>query len=293
MEKLTRRETIFGILVSIGAVVLGRRIMSNGIGDTDTMPVLFLGHGNPMNAIENNAFTKSLNKLGESLPRPQAVLMISAHWETNGIYVTGMEKPKTIHDFGGFPQKLFEVQYPAPGAPEIAKSVSNEIEKPNIEIDMDKWGLDHGTWSVLKHIFPNADVPVFQLSLDRTKPMAFHFEMGQKLKYLREQGVMIIGSGNIVHNLREVNWKPDAKPYEWAMEFDKWVKDRIDQKDYKSLFQDALNSQAGKLSIPTLEHYLPLLYTLGASDESDKLTYDYEGIEMSSISMRCLRLGRS
>ncbi|MDP7321502.1 MAG: 4,5-DOPA dioxygenase extradiol [Bacteriovoracaceae bacterium] len=291
MRKLNRRESIIGMLLSVGAIALGREFMSIESPDNKKMPVLFLGHGNPMNAIQENKFTQSLNQLGENLPRPKAILMISAHWETNGVFVTGMERPKTIHDFGGFPKELFEVQYPAPGAPEIAKNVSNEIEKPNIKIDINKWGLDHGTWSVLKHIFPNADVPVFQLSLDRTKPMEFHFEMGKKLKFLREQGVMIMGSGNIVHNLKEVNWKPDAKAYDWAIEFDKWVKNKIDNKNYEPLFKEALNSQAGKLSIPTLEHYLPLLYTLGASDESDELTYDYEGIDMSSMSMRCLRFG--
>lgn len=279
------------MFLSIGAIVSGRKIMSIENLDNKKMPVLFLGHGNPMNAIQENSFTKSLNQLGKSLPRPKAILMISAHWETNGTYVTGMERPKTIHDFGGFPKALFEVQYPAPGAPEIAKNVSHEIKKTSVGIDMSKWGLDHGTWSVLKHIFPNADVPVFQLSLDRTKSMEFHFEIGEKLQFLREQGVMIMGSGNIVHNLREVSWNPGAKPHDWAIEFDEWVKNKIDNKNYTALFKEALNTYAGKLSIPTLEHYLPLLYILGASQENDIITYEYEGIDMASMSMRCFRLG--
>ncbi|MAZ47434.1 MAG: 4,5-DOPA dioxygenase extradiol [Halobacteriovoraceae bacterium] len=254
------------------------------------MPIAFLGHGNPMNAIEKNSFTESLRKFGAKLPKLKAILMISAHWETNGTYVTGMERPRTIHDFGNFPRALFEVQYPAPGAPEIAKDLTHEVSDPIIQIDLNKWGLDHGTWSVLKHIFPQANIPVFQLSLDRTKPMEYHFEMGKKISYLRDHGVMIMGSGNIVHNLREVNWDPEAKPYDWAIEFDQWVKDKLEKRDYKSLFKEALSSKEGKLSIPTLEHYLPILYVLGASSDSDKLLHEFEGIDMSSMSMRCFSL---
>ena len=253
------------------------------------MPVLFLGHGNPMNAIEVNKFTKCLNEMGAHLPRPKAILMVSAHWETSGTWVTGMEKPKTIHDFGGFPKELFEVQYPAPGSPEFASRIVDAINCTKIQIDFNKWGLDHGTWSVLKHIYPKADVPVFQMSLDRNQPMEFHFKLGQKLKPLRSHGLMIIGSGNIVHNLKMVNWNEDAKPYDWALEFDTWVKEKLDQRDFSSLINDALSTNVGKLSIPTLEHYLPLLYTLGAANIEERLIYDYEGIEMSSMSMRCLR----
>ena len=182
------------------------------------------------------------------------------------------------------------MQYPAPGAPEIAKDLTHEVSDPIIQIDLNKWGLDHGTWSVLKHIFPQANIPVFQLSLDRTKPMEYHFEMGKKISYLRDHGVMIMGSGNIVHNLREVNWDPEAKPYDWAIEFDQWVKDKLEKRDYKSLFKEALSSKEGKLSIPTLEHYLPILYVLGASSDSDKLLHEFEGIDMSSMSMRCFSL---
>lgn len=280
---------VLGAVLSMGAAILGRKFMNVERADDNKMPVLFLGHGNPMNAISDNQFTQSLNQLGKSLPQPKAILVISAHWETNGTWLTGMEKPRTIHDFGNFPKELFEVQYPAPGAPELVQEISSFVKDPMLHIDSNKWGLDHGTWSVLKHIFPNAQIPVFQMSLDRGQGMKYHYQLAEKIKYLREQGVMIIGSGNIVHNLRLVNWDKNAKAYDWANEFDIWVKDHIDNRDFQPLINNPQDSQIGKLSIPTLEHYLPLLYTLGASDKTDKLTYDYEGIDMSSMSMRCLR----
>ncbi len=289
MNKLNRRDAIAGVLIAVASTILGRKIMIEDKSSIKKMPTLFLGHGSPMNAIEDNDFTQSLQKLGKSLPKPKAILMVSAHWETNGIWVTGMEKPKTIHDFYGFPKELFDVQYPALGAPQIAINVSKTIKEPSIGIENNKWGLDHGTWSVLKHIFPNADVPVFQLSLDRNQPINFHFELGKQLSFLREQGVMIMGSGNIVHNLREITWGEDARPHDWAIEFDEWTKNKLIERDFASLISDPLKSREGKLSIPTLEHYLPLLYVLGTSSEKDTLVFDYEGIQLSSMSMRCLR----
>ncbi|WP_417335883.1 4,5-DOPA dioxygenase extradiol [Halobacteriovorax marinus] len=288
MIKLTRRDAITGALIAVASSILGRKIMSEDKSNIKKMPTLFIGHGSPMNAIENNDFTQSLQRLGKSLPKPKAILMISAHWETNGSWLTGMEKPKTIHDFHGFPKELFDVQYPALGAPQIALNVAKTVKEPIIGID-NKWGLDHGTWSVLKHIFPNADVPVFQLSLDRNQPMSFHYELGKQLSFLREQGVMIMGSGNIVHNLREVTWGEDARPHDWAIEFDEWSKKRLLERDFISLVKDPLSMRAGQLSIPTLEHYLPLLYVLGTSSVEDTLVFDYEGIQLSSMSMRCLR----
>ncbi len=262
--------------------------MSKVVMKGDKVPVIFLGHGSPMNAIEDNDFTRTLTRLGESLPRPQAILMISAHWETQGTWVTGMERPRTIHDFYGFPKPLSEIQYPAPGAPLLAQRLASEISSPQIKIDFEQWGLDHGTWSVLRYLYPKADIPVFQLSLDRAQSFEFHYALGRELSFFREQGVMIMGSGNIVHNLKTINWSHQATPYDWALEFDEWVKARLQERDDMSLVSDALKSRAGQLSIPTPEHYLPLLYVLGASSQSDQLVFHYEGIQNSSISMRCV-----
>lgn len=287
MKRISRREAIFGMLLGMtSTVVFGRKNMTNNKKLKEKMPVLFIGHGSPMNAIEENDFTQTLNKLGEKLPIPKAILMISAHWETNGTWVTGMDNPKTIHDFHGFPKELFNFQYSAPGAPSFAKKVASKVPELNIEIDLEKWGLDHGTWSVLTHIFPKANVPVFQLSLDRTRSVEFHLEVGKKLSFLREQEIMIIGSGNIVHNLQEMNWSNKANPHDWAVEFDESVKEKLIKKDFDSLVTDVSNTKAGKLSVPSLEHYLPLLYIIGVSDSSDVLNFEYEGIQHSSMSMR-------
>lgn len=290
MTCLNRRDAIISMLLGISSFALGRDIMK---GDNKKTPAIFLGHGSPMNAVTENNFTKALSNLGEKLTKPKAIIMISAHWETNGTYVTGMERPKTIHDFYGFPKKLFDIQYPANGNPELAKKISKNIDTTEITLDMNKWGLDHGTWSVLRHIYPNADVPVIQLSIDRTKPLAFHYEMGKKLKFLREQGVMLMGSGNIVHNLREINWDVNAKPHDWAIEFDNWVKEKLLARDFKSLVEKPLSFTAGKLSHPTIEHYIPLLYVLGASDQKDLLNFDFEGIQNASASMRSFQFFES
>lgn len=289
MIKFTRREAIAAILNAVVSTTIGVKVMSADTTQLEKMPSLFLGHGSPMNAIQDNDFTQSLQRLGNSLPRPKAVLMVSAHWETEGSWVTGMDRPRTIHDFYEFPEALYDVQYAAPGSPEIVKEVTKAIVNPHIGIDDRKWGLDHGTWAVLKHIFPDAGVPVFQLSLNTNQPLSFHFELGRQLSRFREEGIMIMGSGNIVHNLREIRWGDDAQPFDWATEFDEWTKMKLVERDFDSLVNDPLKSKEGKLSIPTLEHYLPLLYVLGASDQEDKLIFDYEGIQLSSMSMRCLR----
>jgi len=251
-------------------------------------PVLFLGHGSPMNALENNAFTRRLADMRELYPNPRAILCVSAHWMTEGTWVTHMAKPKTIHDFYGFPQALFDIQYPAPGSPEIAEHIARTIAAPMIHPDDEMWGLDHGTWSVLRHMFPDAKTPVVQLSLYMAKPAEYHFHLGEQLRALRDQGVLIVGSGNIVHNLRLLQWEPDAKPYSWAEEFDQWVKTKLETRDFKSIVNDARSTQAGQMSVPTLDHWLPLLYVLGASDVTDRLTFEYEEIQNASISMRCL-----
>lgn len=245
-----------------------------------------------MNALANNNFSRKLTALGQNIPRPKSILCVSAHWLTEGTWITGMEKPKTIHDFYGFPQELFDIQYPALGSPEIAKQIQNLILEPRIKIDSESWGLDHGTWSVLMHLFPKADIPVLQLSLDKNKTATFHFELGKKLKLLRELGVLIVGSGNIVHNLKKILWKSDASPYSWAVEFDALVKEKIAQRDFNFFLSEEFEKmQTTLMSVPTPEHWDPLLYILGASDENDSLRFEYEGIENGSISMRSLSFG--
>jgi 4,5-DOPA dioxygenase extradiol len=204
-----------------------------------------------------------------------------------------MSNPKTIHDFYGFPQELFDIQYPAPGDPHTAERISRESSDPSIHSDNELWGLDHGTWSVLRHMYPAADVPVLQLSLNIIEGPEFHFALGEKLKHLRREGILIVGSGNIVHNLRRINFDDNARPFDWAIEFDAWVKERLQNRDYKAIVLEATASTAGKLSIPTPDHWFPFLYTLGAGDENDQLRFEYEGIENASISMRCLTLGGS
>lgn len=255
------------------------------------MPVLFIGHGSPMNAIANNDYTKSLNRLGENLPTPKAVLCISAHWMTKGTYVTDMNQPKTIHDFYGFPEELFKVKYPAPGSHEFSQLTASKIQDPKIGLDYSEWGLDHGTWSVMKHIYPKANIPVFQLSLDMSKPAEFHFDLGMKLKFLREQGVLIIGSGNIVHNLRSIDWNENAPALDQALEFDHWAKMKIESRDFNPLINDFLKTKAGQFSVPTPDHYYPFLYILGATSSQDEQRTVFEGFQNSSISMRSILFG--
>lgn len=254
-------------------------------------PLFFIGHGSPMNALADNSFTQSLKSMRTHCPSPKAILCISAHWMTEGSWVTAMPKPKTIHDFYGFPEELFNVQYPAPGSPEIAEHISKTILDPKIHTDNEMWGLDHGAWSVLKHIYPEAQIPVLQLSLHMEMPPEYHFKMGQQLRPLRDQGILIVGSGNIVHNLRVIKWGADPEPYDWAIEFDQWSKEKLEARDFRAFVTDFHKSEAGKKSVPTNEHYFPLLYVLGASDENDQLHFDFEGIQNASISMRTFSLG--
>ena len=257
------------------------------------MPVIFIGHGNPMNAIRDTPFTRALANLGNALPRPKAVLCISAHWMTRReTWITHMRNPRIIYDFYGFPQELFDVKYPAQGDPATAERIGKGSSDPIIQADYGAWGIDHGAWSVLKHMYPAADVPILQLSLDMTQGPEFHFALGRKLKDLRREGILIVGSGNVVHNLSQVDFSDNAQPYDWAVEFDAWLKQRLLEKNYNAIIHDATDSTAGKLSIPTPDHWYPLLYTLGGSDEADLLRFEYEDIENASISMRCLSLGR-
>lgn len=255
------------------------------------MPSLFIGHGSPMNAIEKNDYTRTIGLLGRRIPKPSAIVCISAHWLSAGTWVTHMKAPKTIHDFYGFPKALHDVQYPAPGSPAVAELIQSLIQSSSIQLDDHSWGLDHGTWSVLTHLYPEADVPVVQLSIDMAEPPSFHFELGRHLRALRDEGVLILGSGNIVHNLRQLSREPDAPPVDWALEFDDWVKRHIEKRDFLPLQTDFLATAAGRLSVPTPDHYLPLLYALGASETSDTLRFEHEGIQNGSISMRCVSFG--
>lgn len=252
------------------------------------MPVLFIGHGSPMNAIEHNAFTKLLEKLGAELPRPKAVCVVSAHWMTSGTHVVKSEHPRTIHDFYGFPQPLYDVQYPAPGAPDEAAKIGSN---PEIVSD-ETWGLDHGAWSVLRHMYPKADVPAFQLSLDQRRGFKEHLELGQEIMSLRERGVLILGSGNVVHNLRRVDWESPHGAYDWAREFDAKVKSAVDAHDTLALAQPQKWGETLLATAhPTIEHYLPLLYCMGSTDETDAIAYPYEGFDYGSISMRAVLFG--
>jgi 4,5-DOPA dioxygenase extradiol len=247
------------------------------------MPVLFVGHGSPMNAIEENAFTKSLQQLRKKLQVPKAVCVVSAHWVTRGCQVMGAEQPRTIHDFYGFPKPLYDVQYPAPGAPEMAERLAME---QHLQLDH-QWGLDHGAWSVLRHVYPDADVPVFQVSLDHARTFAEHLELGRELKKQRERGVLILGSGNLVHNLHRINWDMAQSGYDWATEFDARVKAAIDARDTRSLAEpDKWGKELLGKAHPTLEHYVPLLYCMGAANGSERISYPYEGMEFGTISMR-------
>lgn len=252
------------------------------------MPALFVGHGSPMNAIEENEFTRAWEKVGESLPRPKVILCISAHWETEGTRVTAMEWPKTIHDFSGFPKQLFDVQYPAPGSPEFASLVQETVYEGPVRLDFD-WGLDHGAWSVLCWMFPKADVPVLQLSLDRTGAPAFHYELGTQLKALRRKGVLIVGSGNIVHNLRMINWQDVA--YDWAVEFDERLKSLMLARDHESTVNYQSLGETARLAVPSNEHFLPLLYVLALQDDADDLDFFADRVTLGSISMRSVRIG--
>ena len=252
------------------------------------MPALFVGHGSPMNALENNDFTRALRKLGRELARPEAILAVSAHWETAGIKVLGQSYPGTIHDFYGFPKELYAMSYPASGAPSTARLAVKAMAKMKAEITED-WGLDHGTWSVLHHLYPKADVPVFQVSLDRGLSFREHYETGRMLSALRREGVMILGSGNIVHNLGLYDPSPDAKPFDWAVEFDEKIKKLLLGRDIDGLINvQKFGARLVGQVMPTVEHYVPLLYVLGAGYEEDGLSFPYEGIWNACMSMRAV-----
>jgi 4,5-DOPA dioxygenase extradiol len=259
---------------------------------TARMPAVFLGHGNPMNALRDNAWSRAWATLGAALePRPRAVLAVSAHWYVTGTAVTAMASPRTIHDFGGFPRDLFAVRYPAPGDPALAARVAELLAPLPVRAD-DAWGLDHGTWSVLCHVFPAAEIPVVQLSIDETMPPAFHYELGRRLRVLRDEGVLILGSGDVVHNLEAYAWGGHpAQPYDWAVRFESTVREHLVTGDHAGLIDYAALGKDALLCVPTPEHYLPLLYVLGASFAGEPVAFPAEGIDGGSVSMLAVRFG--
>ena len=261
--------------------------------ETPLMPVLFVGHGSPMNAIEDNVYTQQWSEITKQVAKPTAILCISAHWLTNGSYITFVDKPSTIHDFGGFPQALFDVQYPAPGFPELAKETALLFPEHTVHLD-EEWGLDHGTWSILKHMYPLADVPVLQLSIDYGKPAAYHFEMAQYLQKLRRRGVLIVGSGNMVHNLGMVAWNKMNEVnygYDWAIECNEVMKQKILSRDFKSLIDYTNLSKGAKLAIPTPDHYYPLMYALGLAGKEENITIFNDYAVAGSLTMTSVAIG--
>ncbi len=262
----------------------------------ERMPVLFLGHGSPMNIVLDNEFTRSLAALAEDLPRPVAILVISAHWLTEGTFVGCQADPSTIHDFYGFPRELYQVSYPAPGAPALARSVCDRISRVEVSCD-DGWGLDHASYSVLRHMYPAADIPVFEMSLDyqfndwRPKPVRHYYELARELRPLRREGVLIVGSGNLVHNLRLIDFSPGAEPYGWAVEADAKIKESLLRSDHDALIDYAGSDKPASLAVPTLDHYLPMIYALALQEAGEDLRFTYEGIAHGSVSMRCFRVG--
>lgn len=260
---------------------------------TEKMPILFLGHGSPMNAITENEFVEGWRNIGKTLPKPNAILCVSAHWETKGTYVTAMDKPKTIHDFGGFPKELYEVRYPAPGSPDLAIEAKNLIKKAEVGLD-EKWGLDHGCWSVVKHLYPEANVPVIQMSLDYDQSPQYHYHLVKELMPLRNRGVLILGSGNMVHNLSLVSWEKIDESgfgYDWAIEASEKMKKLILSDDHKPLIDYKSQGRAFNLAIPTPEHFLPLLYILSLKETNETISLFNDRAIAGSLTMTCVKIG--
>jgi 4,5-DOPA dioxygenase extradiol len=257
------------------------------------MPALFIGHGSPMNGIEDNDFSRRWKAMAAEIPVPSAVLVVSAHWLSKGTRITAMDFPKTIHDFGGFPQALFDVRYPAPGSPNLARETASLLHSAKVEMDHD-WGLDHGTWTVIRHMYPEANIPVLQLSIDFTKGLQYHFDLAQELYELRKKGVLIIGSGNMVHNLRMVAWDKMNEPeygYDWALSINDKFKQLITEGDYQPLFNYQTLGKEAILAIPTPEHYMPLMYTLGLKKDTDNLSFFNDRAVAGSLTMTSVKIG--
>lgn len=263
--------------------------LSDSFSSSERFPLLFLGHGSPMNAIEDNEFVQGWRRAGEKLEKPNAILCISAHWETKGTQVTAMPHPPTIHDFYGFPKALYEVDYPAPGSPELAEETKQTIKSTQVELDH-SWGLDHGAWSVVKHLFPSADVPIVQMSLDSSQPPSYHYALAKELNSLRRKGVLIVGSGNMVHNLRILDWGKPNEGYDWAQEANEKMKKHIQDGDHFSLVNYNSGGKAMQLSVPTPEHYLPLLYILALKENDENVQVFNDKTIMGSISMTSISI---
>lgn len=256
------------------------------------IPVLFLGHGSPMNAIEDNEFVRGWKSIADTIAKPKAIVCISAHWETKGTYITAMDKPRTIHDFGGFPKELYEIEYPVPGEPKLAKDVQDDILPQKILFD-DKWGLDHGSWSVLRRMYPDADIPVVQISLDINKSAKEHYDFAKQLLFLRQKGVLIVGSGNIVHNLRLLAWDKMNEQnfaFDWAIEANEKIKEFIVKEEFDKLINYEKQGKAFGLAVPTAEHFLPLLYTLGLKQKDENIRFFNDKYVAGSLSMTCLKI---
>ncbi|HKC63399.1 MAG TPA: 4,5-DOPA dioxygenase extradiol [Pyrinomonadaceae bacterium] len=257
------------------------------------MPAIFFGHGNPMNALMENDYTRGWATIGKRCPRPRAIVCISAHWYLPVTAVTAMQQPRTIHDFGGFPRELYEVKYPAPGDPELARRVESLLAPTPVRLD-ERWGLDHGTWSVLCHVFPEADVPIVQLSIDETQPAEFHYELGERLAPLRDEGVLIVGSGNLVHNLHAYAWGRHAvEPLDWAVRFEERARELLLTGDHRPLINYESMGRDAMLSAPTPDHYLPLLYVIALQREGEEISFPVEGFDGGSISMLTVKIGRN
>lgn len=257
----------------------------------ETMPVIFFGHGNPMNALLDNDYTRGWAAIGKDVPRPRAVVCVSAHWYLPGTLVTAMPAPRTIYDFGGFPRELYEVTYPAPGDPATARRIESLLAPTPVGLDH-RWGLDHGTWSVLCHVFPDAEIPVLQLSIDETQPPAFHYELAKRLSPLRDEGVLIIGSGNLVHNLHTYAWgRHKVEPFDWAVSFERRARELIVAGDHVPLVSYETMGRDATLSVPTPDHYLPLLYVIALRREGERVSFPVEGVDGGSVSMLTVRIG--
>jgi len=293
LEKMQRNQFL-KMLASIPLVANGMKLkalesVTNGFTNSIKTPLLFIGHGHPMNALQDNNFTQSLAKLGDKLEKPNAIMLVSAHWQTKGTFVSVNSMPKAIYDFGGM-DALRQIKYEPKGHPEFARQVIKTASIYNIQEDHNM-GLDHGAWTILKHLFPKADVPVFELSIDSTQPTTYHFQLANALKKMREKGVLIIGSGNIVHNLKILDWNNiNAKPIDWAVEFDELVKAKLNALDFQALVNYKQFGKISEMAHPTNEHYLPMLYTLGLADKNEEIKYIFEGFQYGSASMRCFQI---
>jgi 4,5-DOPA dioxygenase extradiol len=266
--------------------------IADSLPPSDRMPVLFIGHGSPMNALEDNEFVRGFRSMAQTLPEPRAILCISAHWFVRGSLITAMERPRTIHDFYGFPEELYQLEYPAKGDPGLAREMTEILKPAKVDLD-EQWGLDHGTWSVLRHMFPDADIPVLQLSIDYTEPAEYHFELAGRLKGLRERGVLIIGSGNIVHNLRLVdfrNMERDNYGFDWAIEARASINKHILDGNYKPLLDYQSLGKSVQLAVPTPDHYLPMIYSLGLHQKGEKIEFFNDKLLAGSLSMTSLKI---